>query len=90
MYSQHGGGSNGGNSGNGSPSAILQEFEEAWRKECITAIDAKNRSIGRDVVKNGTGGVSGGGNSSSPPPTQSSSSQHQPNLINQALIDPVD
>lgn len=33
-------------------SAIVQDFEEAWRKECITAIDAKNRSIGRDVVKN--------------------------------------
>ncbi len=27
------------------------EFEEAWRKECITAIDAKNRSIGRDLIK---------------------------------------
>jgi hypothetical protein len=27
------------------------DFEEAWRKECITAIDAKNRSIGRDGIK---------------------------------------
>ena len=25
-----------------------QDSEETWRKECITAIDAKNRSIGRD------------------------------------------
>lgn len=32
-------------------SAAYHEFEEAWRKECITAIDAKNRSIGRDLVK---------------------------------------
>jgi hypothetical protein len=35
-------------------SAILNaaylDFEEAWRKECITAIDAKNRSIGRDSI----------------------------------------
>jgi len=26
------------------------EVEEFWRKECITAIDAKNRSIGRDTT----------------------------------------
>ena len=31
--------------------AAYHDFEEAWRKECITAIDAKNRSIGRDLVK---------------------------------------
>ena len=31
--------------------ASYAEFEDAWRKECITAIDAKNRSIGRDLIK---------------------------------------
>ena len=31
--------------------AAYHDFEEAWRKECITAIDAKNRSIGRDLIK---------------------------------------
>lgn len=31
--------------------AAYNDFEEAWRKECITAIDAKNRSIGRDLIK---------------------------------------
>ena len=31
--------------------SAYQDFEEAWRKECITAIDAKNRSIGRDIIK---------------------------------------
>jgi len=31
--------------------SAYHDFEEAWRKECITAIDAKNRSIGRDVIK---------------------------------------
>ena len=29
-----------------------QDVEETWRKECITAIDAKNRSIGRDTTTN--------------------------------------
>ncbi|CAF0781419.1 unnamed protein product [Brachionus calyciflorus] len=38
--------------GQQSAAALLQDFEEAWRKECITAIDAKNRSIGRDLIKN--------------------------------------
>jgi hypothetical protein len=33
------------------------QFEEIWRKECITAIDAKNRSIGRDLVQNNNNGV---------------------------------
>ena len=31
--------------------SAYHDFEEAWRKECITAIDAKNRSIGRDLIK---------------------------------------
>ncbi len=35
--------------------AAYQDFEEAWRKECITAIDAKNRSIGRDLIKTSSG-----------------------------------
>ena len=35
--------------------AAYQDFEEAWRKECITAIDAKNRSIGRDLIKTNPG-----------------------------------
>ena len=61
--------------------AVAQEFDEAWRKECITAIDAKNRSIGRDVVKNGTGSGSNGGNGPGSPSN---------NLLGQALIDPVD
>lgn len=38
--------------GNSAAAALIQDFEEAWRKECITAIDAKNRSIGRDIIKN--------------------------------------
>jgi len=35
--------------------AAYHDFEEAWRKECITAIDAKNRSIGRDLIKTSIG-----------------------------------
>lgn len=65
--------------GNTNNPAVQQEFDEAWRKECITAIDAKNRSIGRDVVKNGNGSGSNGNGSASPP-----------NLLGQALVDPVD
>lgn len=39
--------------------AAYHDFEEAWRKECITAIDAKNRSIGRDLIKTFSEGKSG-------------------------------
>lgn len=57
--------------------AILQEFEEAWRKECITAIDAKNRSIGRDLIRtSSSSNTNSGGNSNYPSNLSSSANQN--------------
>lgn len=63
--------------GQQSAAALLQDFEEAWRKECITAIDAKNRSIGRDLIKNTTTGFAP--NQQSVSPSISSTTANNPN-----------
>ncbi|RNA43925.1 Nipped-B B [Brachionus plicatilis] len=75
--------------GQQSAAALLQDFEEAWRKECITAIDAKNRSIGRDLIKNTSTGFAPNQHQSVSPSSSNLSAANNTNSAPAPLADEV-